>query len=121
MNDRKVRAFLAGGSAVCGVIVGALVNLVTGRWSLTLACGLVVAVVCWTALEVWRSLRDPGTSAVVSVMQRGREVMGRMVGARGVGSGRTVDVRQTIGRIGEGGEVVGYDGDAGRDGDDAGA
>ncbi|NUW36035.1 hypothetical protein HTZ77_32140 [Nonomuraea sp. SMC257] len=71
-----------------------------------MAVALAVTVVFWVSLEIVRARRESGTAAV-SVAQRVRRVAGRVIGMRGDGGG---DIRQRIGTVADGGEVIGYDG-----------
>ncbi|MER6162034.1 hypothetical protein ABT147_42170 [Streptomyces sp. NPDC001868] len=118
MNERRTRGLMAGGSTLCGATVGLLTNILTGRWSLTVAGGLAVALGCWIGLEVWRAARETAAPAGdVSVSQRVREVLGRVVGVRGAPpSGGGAHVDQRIDTVREGGEAVGYEDGSGRSG-----
>jgi hypothetical protein len=110
MGERTVRGLIAASSVVCGAAVGILTNLLTGRWSVTLACGLIIAVICWASVEIARARRHSESSPTVHVIQRIRRVFGQVIGARHADGGPGVQVRQEVKTVERGAEVVGYDG-----------
>lgn len=113
---RASHAAAAAISIVMGSLVGAGVNLSTGRPTPAIVVGTVVLVVCWAGLEAWRAARPtakPESTGAVTVEQDAGHVDGKLTGYRGGPAGGAVEVRQKIERAGSGSEIIGYDGDAG--------
>jgi hypothetical protein len=94
-------------SVLLGLGAAVLTNVITNRWSWTVAVALGVVAAVWAAVEAWRSTLADAPGAGLSVVQKVRVVSGRLVGIRRInGEGR---VEQTVDEVAEKGEVVGFE------------
>jgi hypothetical protein len=107
-SKRIARGLIAGASIALGASVAVLISLWTSSGSIPIVVGLVVALIAWVGLEVWRAVREDDAAEGLTVVQRVRRVRGRLTGARGpVPQPTQVDMH--IDTIEEGGQVIGYD------------
>jgi hypothetical protein len=119
MADRRLirrRGLRAAQSVVLGALVAVGINVLTGTWNWALAVAVGVVILAWATLE-WRravadnepmSEHDDDSSVGIRVSQNVDRVAGKLTGVGGASDVTEINVRQDVGEVDRGGEVIGY-------------